>query len=201
MTVEERYNKRYKSGDTPWDTGKPDFNLIDVVTQSAIQSCKALDVGCGTGDNSIWLAQNRFQVIGTDSSDIAIGKAKEKAIKSGVECEFINADFFNTGIEAAPFGFVFDRGCFHSFNAADERRRFAEKVADHLIADGLWLTLVGNADEHRNGPGPPQRTALDIVTAVEPFFIILSLSSTHFGSNHPKPPKAWRCLMQKRYVT
>lgn len=198
MTVEERYNTRYKSGNTPWDTGKPDFNLIDTVSQSAIQSCKALDVGCGTGDNSIWLAQNGFQVVGADSSDIAIGKAKEKAITAGVECEFISTDFFNTRIEAAPFGFVFDRGCFHSFDASDKRRRFAEKIAAHLIADGLWLTLVGNADEQRNGPGPPQRTAVDIVTAVEPFFMILSLSSTHFGSNRPKPPRAWRCLMQKR---
>jgi 2-polyprenyl-3-methyl-5-hydroxy-6-metoxy-1,4-benzoquinol methylase len=87
------------------------------VAQNAIRSCKALDVGCGTGDNSIWLAQNRFQVVGTDSSDIAIGKAKEKAENAGVECEFITADFFTTRIEAAPFGFVFDRGCFHSQGA------------------------------------------------------------------------------------
>lgn len=27
MTVEERYRERYQSGDTPWDVGRPDFNL------------------------------------------------------------------------------------------------------------------------------------------------------------------------------
>ena len=75
MTVEERYRKRYKSGDTPWDIGQPDFNLIEAVTKTPIQSCKLLDIGCGTGDNSIWLVQNRFQVIGADTSDIALGKA------------------------------------------------------------------------------------------------------------------------------
>ena len=80
MTVEERYRQRYKSGDTPWDVGQPDFNLIEVVTNKPIQSCKVLEIGCGTGDNSIWLAQNRFQVIGTDTSDIAIEKAKEKPL-------------------------------------------------------------------------------------------------------------------------
>ena len=36
MTVEERYRERYKSGDTPWDVGQPDFNLIEVVTKKPI---------------------------------------------------------------------------------------------------------------------------------------------------------------------
>lgn len=198
MTVEERYRERYKSGDTPWDVGRPDSNLVDVVTQRPVPGCKALDIGCGTGDNSIWLARNGFQVMGTDTSDIALEKAREKATEAGVECSFMQVDFLMSRIEGAPFGFVFDRGCFHSFGSEDDRRRFAENVAAHLEEAGLWLAIVGNADEHRRGPGPPQRTAGDIVLAVEPYFEILSLQSSRFGSNHPNPPRAWRCLMQKR---
>jgi len=201
MTVEERYRERYKSGQTPWDLGQPDFNLIEVVTQKPISSCKVLDIGCGTGDNSIWLAQNHFQVIGTDTSDIALEKAKEKALISKVECDFKLVDFLKDNIEGAPFRFVFDRGCFHSFSAEDDRRRFAENVAVHLEEAGLWLTIVGNADDHRQGPGPPRRTASDIVLAVEAYFEILSLQSSHFGSNRQNPPRAWRALMQKRPVT
>ena len=93
MTIGERYRERYKLGDTPWDVGQPDFNLIEVVTQEPILSCKVLDIGCGTGDNSIWLAQKKFQVIGTDTSDIALEKAKEKASKANVKCDFRHADF------------------------------------------------------------------------------------------------------------
>ena len=201
MTIEKRYRERYKAGDTPWDAGQPDFNLVEVVNKKPIFNCKALDVGCGTGDNSIWLVQNRFQVVGTDTSDIALKKAKEKAYEANVECDFMLVDFLKNKIEGAPFGFVFDRGCFHSFNSEDDRRRFAQNVATHLEEVGLWLTIVGNADEDRQGPGPPQRTAADIALAVEPYFEILSLQSSHFGSNRPNPPKAWRCLMQKRHVT
>ena len=51
MTIEERYGKRYKSGDTAWSIGQPDFNLINFVTKKPILSCKVLDIGCGTGDN------------------------------------------------------------------------------------------------------------------------------------------------------
>jgi SAM-dependent methyltransferase len=171
------------------------------VTKKPILSCKVLDIGCGTGDNSIWLAQNRFQVIGTDSSGIALQKAKEKASKAKVKCDFMLVDFLKHKIEGVPFGFVFDRGCFHSFSSENDRRRFAQNVAIHLEEAGLWLTIVGNADEHRQGPGPPQRTAGDIVLAVEPYFKVLSLTSSHFGSNRPNPPGAWRCLMQKRHVT
>jgi len=200
MTIEERYRERYESGDTPWDVGQPDFNLIEVVTNTPILSCQVLDIGCGTGDNSIWLAQNGFQVIGTDTSEIALQKAKEKASRANVECDFVLADFLKSEIAGAPFGFIFDRGCFHSFSAEEERRRFAQHVAGHLEDAGLWLTIVGNADEHRQGPGPPQRTAGDIVLAVEPYFEVLSLISSHFGSNRPNPPRAWRCLMQKRHA-
>ena len=200
MTMEESFRERYRSGDTPWDIGQPDFNLIEVVTKRPIPGCKALDIGCGTGDNSIWLAQNGFQVVGTDTTDIALEKAKEKASKANVECDFILVDFLKNKIEGAPFGFVFDRGCFHAFSSENDRRRFAKNVAAHLEEAGLWLTLVGNADEHRQGPGPPQRTAGDIVSAAEPYIEILSLTSGHFGSNRPNPPRAWICLMQKRHL-
>jgi SAM-dependent methyltransferase len=198
MSVEDRFKKRYKTGDTPWDIGKPDYNLTETVTKTPIQNCKALDIGCGTGDNSIWLAQKQFQVTGTDISEIAIEKAKEKASKSDVKCTFLVVDFIRNRIEGAPFGFVFDRGCFHTFTSDKERKRFAKNVASNLEKDGLWLSIIGNADEPRQGPGPPQRTAIEIVAAVESYFKILSLTSSHFGSIRQNPPRCWVCLMQKR---
>jgi len=198
MPNEDHFQQMYKEGHTPWDIGEADFNLIEVVTQKPIPACRALDIGCGTGDNSIWLAGNGFRVVGTDASDIAIGKAKEKASNARVECALLTADFLKDRIGGGPFGFVFDRGCFHAFGSEKDRIKFAQNVAAHLDDGGLWLTLVGNADEKRKGPGPPQRTAGDIIRAVEPYFEILSLVSTHFGSHRPDPPKAWRGLLKKR---
>ena len=198
MTAEKRFQERYEAGDTPWDIGKPDFNLIQTVTATPIAPCKALDIGCGTGDNTIWLSQQNFPVLGIDTSAIAIDKAKDKALKAHVQCTFMVIDFLTSRIEEAPFGFAFDRGCFHAVKSDKERNSFAKNVNAHLEKDGLWLSLVGNADEQRHAPGPPQRTARDIVNAVEPFFEILLLVSTYFGSNRPSPPRAWACLMRKR---
>ncbi len=93
MKIEDKYKKQYKSKNTPWDIGKPDFNLIEVVNQFPIQKCKALDIGCGTGDNSIWLAQNGFNTTGTDSSNEALITAQDKATKENVTCRFCNINF------------------------------------------------------------------------------------------------------------
>jgi methyl halide transferase len=196
--IEEQFKERYKSGNTPWDIGKPDFNLIHTVTTMDIKPCRVLEVGCGTGSNSIWLAQNNFDVIGIDSSEIAIQKALERASKAKLNCAFSLINFLEKKIEGAPFGFVFDRGCFHVFNSDQERKIFAENVSAHLEKGGLWLSIIGNADEQRNHPGPPQRTARDIVNSVEPHFEILSLFSSHFESDRQNQPRAWVCLMRKR---
>jgi len=196
--IEEQFKERYKEGNTPWDIGKPDFNLIQTVTTMGIKPCNVLEIGCGTGNNSIWLAQKNFNVIGIDASEIAIQKALEKASKAKVNCTFIEINFLKNKIEGAPFDFVFDRGCFHVFSSDQERIIFAENVSAHLEKDGLWLSIVGNADEQRDHPGPPQRTARDIVNSVEPYFEILSLVSSHFESDRPNPPRAWVCLMRKR---
>jgi len=198
MSVEDHFRQAYKEGSTPWDIGKPDFNLVQTVTTLPIAPCRALEVGCGTGDNAVWLAQHGFDVVGVDASDIAIEKAHVKAAAANAPCTFVVLDFLKSQVEGAPFGFVFDRGCFHSVGSDEERATFAKQVHQHLEDGGLWLSLVGSADEQRVGPGPPQRTAREIVNAVEPYFEVLSLVSTHFETKLPDPPRAWVCLMRKR---
>jgi SAM-dependent methyltransferase len=201
MTDQNRWEKRYRTGSTPWDIGRPDFNLTNMVTKRPIGNCRALEIGCGTGANAVWLAQHNFLVTGTDISEVAIQEARERASDSEVKCTFLVTDFLNEKIPGAPFGFVFDRGCFHSFGSDEERKRFTENVAFHLEKGGLWLSIIGSIDGPPRDHGPPQRSARDIVTAVEPYFEILSLKSSRFDSNSPQPPRAWVCLMRKRDKT
>ncbi len=194
----ERFIDRYKKGDTPWELDGPDFNLVEMVSGRPIQACRALDVGCGTGDNAVWLAQHNFQVSGCDVSDVAIDKAGHKAAAAGVQCDFHVCEFLSTPFLGSSFGFVFDRGCFHSFEPRTEREQFARHVSAHLEQDGLWLSLVGSADDPPRDTGPPRRTALEIVSAVEPYFQILSLAASRMGSNRSAPARIWVVLMRKR---
>lgn len=199
MTIDERYQKRYETGDTPWDIGRADFNLVQTVTTMAVTP---------PAKHWIWDAEPETTPSGSlkpVSKQRALTprkprskKAVAKAEKIQAPCRFMVAHLLADRIEGALFGFAFDRGCFHSFNSEEERRQFAEKVAACLEADGRWLSILGNADEQRPAPGPPRRTAGEIVRAVEPCFEILSLVSGRFDSNRQNPPRAWVCLMRKR---
>ncbi|MCK5370944.1 MAG: class I SAM-dependent methyltransferase, partial [Cyclobacteriaceae bacterium] len=188
---ENRFIRRYREGDIPWYTGRADYNLINCIGEHPISKRKTLELGCGTGDNAIWLSQKGFEVSAFDLSEIAIDKAKLKAGEIGVNVNFFVADFLKDNIKGAPFEFVFDRGVFHSFDEENEQDQFARNVAGNLKDDGLWLSLIGSADETREGQGPPRRSAYKVVKAVEPYFKIISLKAGKFDSLDEIPPKIW----------
>lgn len=198
MPEENRFEERYARGETPWDLGRADANLVELVEKRPIKNCRALDIGCGTGDNSLWLVRKTFQVTGVDISAVAIEKARKKALQNNVECRFLVADFLKKRIDGTPFGFAFDRGCFHSLDSGQERVMFARNVAEHLGKDGLWLSLIASKDAPQRDPGPPRLSAGEVTAAVEPFFEILSLVSGHLDSNRPDPVRCWVCVMKKR---
>jgi len=96
------------------------------------------------------------------------------------------------------FDFIFDRGCFHGLAEKEDRKIFAENAAGHLKKKGLWFSILGNADDEPRDEGPPMRSALDIVAAVEPYFEILSLVSDRVDSSRETSARCWLCLMKKR---
>lgn len=194
------YQGKYEKGETGWEINRVDSNLVEAVTGTPIPPCNALDIGCGTGDNAIWLQAQGFNVTGIDSSEFAVQMAEKKSRKAGVTCAFHLLDFFRDILPDAPYDFAFDRGCFHHPPETGNFQPFVENVFKHLTDGGLWLSLLGNCDETRDAPGPPQVSASQIVTAVEPHFEILSLLSGFFDSNQRPSAKSWICLMRKRNI-
>src|SRR5215470_19319030 len=99
------WNERYASGESlPWDTGTPDPLLVDMIESRAIVPGRALEIGCGTGTNAIYLAQHGFEVIGVDISPLAVENARAK---SHGRCRFETVDFLNEAPPGGPFRFVF----------------------------------------------------------------------------------------------
>jgi SAM-dependent methyltransferase len=192
------WDRRYVDNHLPWDSGKPDVHLRRFIEASKIDPCKALEVGCGTGTNAIWLAKHGFEVVGLDISPVAIKRAKIKAGKAKVSCQWLTADFMKDPVPGGPFGLIFDRGCFHVFNEARERAQFARHVAELLEEDGVWLSLIGSTDGPPRDTGLPRRSATEILAAAEPLFEVLDLKSTSFDDEDLAHIRAWELQARRR---
>jgi len=170
--------------------------LVEMIESRAIEPGRTLEIGCGTGTNALYLAASGFDVLGVDISsravEIARGRAKGR-------CRFETVDILNEPPPGAPFQFVFDRGCFHTFDEEPERVRFAQNVAAALSEGGLWLSLIGSTEGAPRETGPPRRSAREIMQAIEPSMEILQFRSSEFGV-HSEQLKAWICLSRKRTI-
>ena len=197
MSEQARWDKRYSSDELPWDTGRPDMYLVGMVSRWPLHQGKVLDIGCGTGTNSLWLAGQGFEVTGLDISKEAVDIARLRAQDENIDCQFICDNFLTSSFPANSMQFIFDRGCFHSVKP-EQRRDFVERAAELLHPGGLWLSLIGNADDAEQEQGPPKLSARAVTEAMEPAFEILYLESCMLESRLDRPPRFWRCLLKKR---
>ena len=198
MTEHTDWNDRYRDDDLPWDTGRPSSELQRVFSQNTIRPCRALDLGCGTGTNSVWLAQQGFDVTAIDVAPLAVERAEKLAHAAGVKANFVVADVLDLPDLSGPFEFFFDRGCYHAVrrNAPDE---YALAVAQRLAAGARGLILAGNAREPHD-PGPPVVTEEEIRDELGSAFHILDLREFRFDEAPGVPERflGWSCLVAKR---
>jgi SAM-dependent methyltransferase len=115
----------YRIGFTPWDGHPLAQRLRDLVEgsndTSALPVGSALDLGCGTGDASIYLARHGWKVTAVDFVANALEKARAKARAAGVAIDFVRADvtqLSHAGI-GADFPLIVDNGCLHNMSDDD----------------------------------------------------------------------------------
>ena len=196
------WNANYASNELPWDTGEPDPFLVEAIEAELVPRGRALDIGCGTGTNALWLASKGFDVVAVDLAPLAIERAtaKAKAIAPAPSCRFEVCDFLAGELPAPGFQLIFDRGCFHVFDKREQQSEFAARVARLLAPDGAWLSLIGSTEGPAREMGPPRRNAREIVGAIEPSLQLLGLRAIEFEpiGGEAKPPKAWLCVASRR---
>src|SRR5690242_10007541 len=117
------FEAAYRAGGTPWDIGRPQPELVALAEAGEIVG-DVLDVGCGTGENALYLASLGRRVLGIDAAPTAIEKAKEKAAARGLAVPFLVADALDLGRLRRRFETVVDCGMFHALEPA-QRRTYA----------------------------------------------------------------------------
>jgi SAM-dependent methyltransferase len=137
------WNLQYLLGRPRWDTGITPPEMIEVVESGQVPPGRALDIGCGTGTNAIYLARHGFEVVGTDIAGLAIRWARRKAREAGVSATFYVSEAVRLGTPAGPpvgglFDLAVDIGCFHATQAG-HREAYGSMLRRVLREGGYYL--------------------------------------------------------------
>jgi SAM-dependent methyltransferase len=133
----------YRFGFTPWDGHPLPTSLTNLIEgDRAPTPAKALDIGCGTGDNAIYLAEHGWQVTGVDYVQKAVDKARAKASSRNVDVRFEQADVTRLCEEDVGSGFslIVDNACLHGMNDED-RHDYVREVTAAAAPDARLLLV------------------------------------------------------------
>src|SRR5437879_10925105 len=119
-------------GTPPWDIGRSQPAIMRLAETGQITGL-VLDVGCGTGENVLYLAEHGFVAAGIDGAPTAIRKARAKAKRRGLKARFEVADALNQ-----QFDTIIDSGLFHVFSDED-RARFSDSLVSVIRLGGIFF--------------------------------------------------------------
>lgn len=141
----EWWGKFYSNKDKPipFFTNDPDENLVSYIESNIFKPGKVLDIGCGNGRNSLYLAKKQYEVHGIDFSQTSIEWAREKALESSLNVDFINISIFDFETPDNNYDYIYDAGCLHHIKP-HRRNKYLSKISKMLKDDGYYALTCFN---------------------------------------------------------
>lgn len=125
----------------PFFTESPDENLIELIeTRKILPPARVLELGCGNGRNSNYLANNGFEVDAVDFSETAIAIAKERSGKTNHSVKYYCQSIFDFDYSIKTYDFIYDSGCFHHI-APHRRPDFLSIIVRTLKPRGIFAMV------------------------------------------------------------
>ncbi len=146
----ERLSEFYNSGPVPWDQPDPPPEILSTVPTLPVD--RALDLGCGLGRASLFLARLGWQVDAVDFIPQAIEEASRRAEQAGVAdgIHFHLAPVTELDFLHGPYSFAVDVGCAHSFSL-DELNSYHRQLL-RLLRPGALYMLFAHMNEVKADP-------------------------------------------------
>ncbi len=194
----ERWDSAYRRDGLPgWDTDRTSSNLQEALRRGLVKPCRAAELGCGTGTNAVYLAEQGFDVTGIDIAPSALARAAGRAKAAGAQVQWRLADATNMP-DLEPFDFVFDRGCYHGVRQANAAG-YVQSLRKLTRQGARVLILAGNANEAR-ASGPPRVKEEQIRADFSADFNLLELRETRFDTRQPgvQGALAWFILLERK---
>jgi ubiquinone/menaquinone biosynthesis C-methylase UbiE len=164
-------------GSPPWEIGRAQ-PFVELLQSRGAFGRSVLDVGCGTGDNSLFLSSRGHQVLGVDFSIRAISLARAKAKLREVETPFEVRNALELGGLGRTFDSLLDSAVFHVFTDA-ERLRYARSLAA-VARPGTMLYVVCFSDKEPNWGGPRRVTRDELRSTFEAPWAVEKIEPTRY---------------------
>jgi cyclopropane fatty-acyl-phospholipid synthase-like methyltransferase len=125
----------------PFFTENPNEDLIEMIeTCRILPPAKILELGCGNGRNSNYLAKNGFEVDAVDFSETAITIAKTNSSKTNNSVKYYCQSVFDFDYSDKTYDFIYDSGCFHHI-APHRRPDFLSIIRGALKSGGIFAMV------------------------------------------------------------
>ncbi|MFC4427714.1 class I SAM-dependent methyltransferase [Deinococcus navajonensis] len=134
----DHWARIFRQPDHPLNADLPDANLVEWQRRGLLPAGggrTALDLGCGLGRNTRWLAAQGYQATGVDLSSYAVQEARRRSALPGAS--YIGGDVLREPLAGGPFDLIYDSGCFHHL-PPHRRLSYLSVVRAELKPGGLF---------------------------------------------------------------
>jgi cyclopropane fatty-acyl-phospholipid synthase-like methyltransferase len=181
------------------DTGKPQNIIIELVDSGEIKG-KVLEIGCGTGENSLHIAGAGHPALGIDPSKEAVLIAKQKSevmlARRGICARFKQFIPQNLGLISESFNAIIDHATFQTI-PTEERETYASSMVPLLEPGGSIILIITSTSENLT-----VRSESDVIKAVEhnfpQDFCIKNIREILYETGHNEVyVKGWECSITR----
>ncbi len=147
------WDRRYAADDHVFP-GEPDAALVELAGR--ILPGQAVDLGSGEGRNSIWLAEQGWDVVAVDSSIVGLEHVRAVAAERGLNVHTVPTDVG----EYLNQGEAFDLVVMGNMHPSPEERSRWFRSASEAVRPGGHLFVVGHHVDSLGVAGPPDAARL-----------------------------------------
>src|SRR5262249_50237159 len=192
----EFFDSAYE-GAPPWDIGRPQGDVVRLAERGGFKG-RVLDVGCGSGETALYLAERGLEVLGIDRVPAAVEKARAKAAARGSKATFQVADALQLPKGRKKFDTVLDCGLFHVLSDPD-REKYVKSVAA-AVKNGGTLHILGFSEAEPGTDGPRRVGERELIELFNMRgWLVEEVAEARFESAlHPDGARAWLATFSRQ---